>query len=151
MSAINEPLCAFLRQSQRRGSWNPRSLMPDYEKAEIVLRPRIRIFCHGEIVMGPGKAELLAHVAETESLSEAARRMKMSYMKAWLLVQTMNRSYKKPLVHAERGGRTGGRARLTSYGQRVLACYREMEELSLAAMQKPWKKVRRMLKSSQAS
>ena len=38
--------------------------------------------------MGPGKADLLTHVAETGSLSESARRMKMSYMKAWLLVQS---------------------------------------------------------------
>jgi molybdate transport system regulatory protein len=120
--------------------------MPDSEKARIILRPRIRIFRNGEIVMGPGKADLLKHVAETESLSEAARRMKMSYMKAWLLVRTMNRSYRKPLVEAERGGKTGGGARLTSYGRRVLACYKEMEELSFAAMQKPWRAMRRMLK-----
>jgi len=121
--------------------------MPDSERAKIALRPRIRILHGSEIVMGPGKAELLAHVAETESLSEAARRMKMSYMKAWLLVQVMNRSYKKPLVQAERGGTKGGGARLTSYGRRVLGCYREMEEKSLAAMHEPWKKVRRMLKN----
>ena len=69
--------------------------------------------------MGPGKADLLTHVAETGSLSESARRMKMSYMKAWLLVQVMNRSYKKPLVQAERGGTKGGGAHLTSYGRHV--------------------------------
>jgi molybdate transport system regulatory protein len=130
---------------------NPRSPMPHTEKSRIVVRPRIRVFRDGEIVMGPGKAELLAHIAETKSLSESARRMKMSYMKAWLLVQTMNRSYKKPLVQAERGGRTGGGARLTPYGQRVLAFYQEMEESSLAAIQKPWAKLRRMLRSSPVS
>ena len=70
---------------------------------------------------------------------------------AWLLVQVMNRSYRKPLVQAERGGTRGGRARLTSYGRRVLDCYREMEQRSLTAMQEPWKKVRRMLKNSPAS
>jgi molybdate transport system regulatory protein len=120
--------------------------MPDSEKTKIVLRPRIRIIQGSEIVMGPGKADLLTHVAETGSLSEAARRMKMSYMKAWLLVQVMNRSYRKPLVQAERGGTRGGGARLTSYGRRVLACYREMEQKSLAAMEEPWRKVCRMLK-----
>jgi molybdate transport system regulatory protein len=125
--------------------------MPDSEIVKIALRPRIRILRGGEIVMGPGKADLLAHVAETGSLSEAARRMKMSYMKAWLLVQVMNRSYRKPLVQAERGGTRGGGARLTSYGCRVLVCYREMEQRSLTAMQEPWKKVRRMLKNSSAS
>ena len=58
----------------------------------------------------------------------------------------MNRSYKKPLVQAERGGTKGGGAHLTSYGRHVLACYREMEQKSLTAMEEPWKKIRRMLK-----
>jgi molybdate transport system regulatory protein len=128
-----------------------RGSMPDSDKTNIAVRPRIRIIQGDEIVMGPGKAELLRHIAETGSLSEAARRMKMSYMKAWLLVQVMNRSYKKPLVQAERGGTRGGGARLTSYGRRVLDGYREMEQRSLTAMQEPWKKVRRMLKNCPAS
>ena len=128
-----------------------RGSMPDSDKTKIALRPRIRIIQGDEIVMGPGKAELLTHIAETGSLSEAARRMKMSYMKAWLLVQVMNRSYKKPLVRAERGGTRGGGARLTSYGRRVLDGYREMEQRSLTAMQEPWKRVRRMLKNCPAS
>jgi molybdate transport system regulatory protein len=125
--------------------------MPDSDKTKIALRPRIRVLHGGEIAMGPGKAELLTRIAETGSLSEAARRMKMSYMKAWLLVQVMNRSYRKPLVQAERGGTRGGRARLTSYGRRVLDCYREMEQRSLTAMEEPWKKIRGMLKNSPAS
>ena len=87
--------------------------MPDSAKTRIAVRPRIRVLRGSEIVMGPGKAELLTHIAETGSLSQAARHMKMSYMKAWLLVQVMNRSYKKPLVLAERGGTQGGGARLT--------------------------------------
>jgi molybdate transport system regulatory protein len=118
------------------------------EKPRIAVRPRIRVFCDGDIVMGPGKADLLAQIAQTKSLSESARRMKMSYMKAWLLVQTMNRSYRKPLVQAERGGKSGGGARLTPYGQQALAFYQEMEELSLAALQRPWAKLRRMLRTS---
>lgn len=121
------------------------------EKERIDLRPRIRVFRDGKIVLGPGKAELLYHIEKTESLSESARRMKMSYMKTWLLVQTMNRSYRKPLVLAKRGGKRGGGARLTPYGQRVLAFYREMEESTLAAIRRPWGKLRRMLKSTPTS
>ena len=120
--------------------------MQHSKRLGIVVRPRIRILCDDEIVMGPGKAELLAHIAETNSLSESARRMKMSYMKTWSLVQTMNRSYRKPLVHAKRGGQSGGRACLTRYGERVLAFYYEMETLSLVAMREPWRKLRRMLR-----
>lgn len=139
------------KESLHCSASKPRFYMSDPQKPKIILRPRIRILLGGEIVMGPGKAELLAHIVETRSLSESAKRMKMSYMKAWLLVQTMNRSYNKPLVQAERGGRAGGGARLTAHGRRVLSSYREMEVLSLAAIQGPWKKLRRMLKRSSPS
>jgi molybdate transport system regulatory protein len=128
------------RQNSRHAMRNP--------QANALLRPRIRVLQQGIIVLGPGKAELLLHLAETHSLSESARRMKMSYMKAWLSVQTMNRSYRKPLVQAARGGRNGGGARLTLYGERVLACYQEMERLSIKAIQGPWRRLRRMLSDS---
>lgn len=111
------------------------------------LRPRIRVYQGGEVALGPGKVELLAHVAETGSLSEAARRMKMSYMKAWLLVQLMNKCFRKPLIKAGRGGSGGGGAELTETGRKVLALYQEMEAAALASMEDPWKEMRRLLKA----
>lgn len=112
---------------------------------ESRLQPRIRVYRGREIVLGPGKAELLAHIAETGSLNRAARRMKMSYMRAWSLVQVMNSAYRRPLVKAERGGSGGGGAELTDDGRRVLALYRKMEKKSLAAMKKPWVALQRVL------
>lgn len=109
------------------------------------LSPRLRIFATGEIALGPGKAELLEHVAETGSLSEAARQMEMSYMKAWLLVQVMNRCFLQSLVTLERGGRKGGSAQLTESGKEVLALYREMERSATKAMQPAWKRLRALL------
>lgn len=111
------------------------------------LQPRIRIYAGREVALGPGKAELLKLVAETGSLSAAARKMKMSYMRAWLLVQTMNRSFRKPLVSTDRGGSGGGGATLTAEGKRVLALYNEMETNSLAAMAGPWKRLKALLKT----
>ncbi len=75
--------------------------------------------------MGPGKADLLAAIAETGSISAAARAMRMSYRRAWLLVQTINACFDPPLVEAEKGGRTGGGARLTAAGAQVLARYED--------------------------
>ncbi len=98
------------------------------------IRPRIRIHRGEDIAFGPGKAELLTRLAETGSLNRAAKHMDMSYMKAWKLVQMMNRSYRQPLVQAARGGAGGGGAKLTEFGRDVLALYREMEAASLAAM-----------------
>lgn len=112
------------------------------------LLPRLRVYVQEEIALGPGKAELLGHIAGTGSLSEAARRMEMSYMKAWLLVQVMNRCFKSPLVTLERGGSSGGGARLTPAGEEVLSLYRTMEKAALTAMTPSWDRLRQLLRST---
>ena len=76
--------------------------------------------------MGPGKADLLEAIAETGSISAAARRMRMSYRRAWLLVHTMNECFAQPLIVAEKGGKTGGGAALTETGEAILARYRQL-------------------------
>ena len=80
-----------------------------------------------EIAIGPGKAELLAAIAATGSISESARRLRMSYRRAWLLVDTMNRCFLEPVVASATGGTGGGGARVTEFGERVLARFRAME------------------------
>lgn len=112
------------------------------------LRPRIRVLCGKDVILGPGKVELLEHVEETHSLNQAAKKMGMSYMKAWLLVGLMNRSYKKPLLKMERGGSKGGGAELTETGRRVLGLYRKMHEASLQATKDPWNELRKLLRTT---
>jgi molybdate transport system regulatory protein len=87
---------------------------------------RLRILSGSSIAIGPGKADLLDAIAETGSISAAARRMGMSYRRAWLLVQTMNDCFKRPLVEAVKGGKEGGGARLTDLGDQVLTRYRRL-------------------------
>lgn len=76
--------------------------------------------------MGPGKADLLDAIAETGSISAAARRMRMSYRRAWILVDTMNSSFRSPLVVTSKGGAEGGGARLSPTGRKVLLRYRKL-------------------------
>jgi molybdate transport system regulatory protein len=80
-----------------------------------------------EIAMGPGKSELLAAIAETGSISASAKRLGMSYRRAWLLVDTMNRCFREPLVVSATGGTGGGGAHVTDFGRRVLARFRAMQ------------------------
>lgn len=94
---------------------------------------RVRILSGSTIAMGPGKADLLDAIDETGSISAAARRMRMSYRRAWLLVQTMNECFTQPLVNAAKGGKTGGGATLTPTGTKVLARYREVSETAATA------------------
>jgi molybdate transport system regulatory protein len=88
---------------------------------------KLRLLRDGEIAMGPGKAELLDAIAQTGSISAAARLMHMSYRRAWLLVDVMNRSFAEPLVHSVAGGAQGGGAHVTDAGQAVLRNFRAME------------------------
>lgn len=115
-------------------------------KPQPVLQPRFRARIGSEIAIGPGKAELLELIRDTRSIQEAARRMNMSYMRAWKLLRTMNDCFQEPLVAAERGGKGGGGARLTPTGREVLTLYRAMEEQSLRAVQATWKKLRARLR-----
>ncbi len=103
--------------------------------ATLDLKPRLLV--GGERALGPGKADLLAHIAETGSISAAAKKMEMSYSRAWSLVDTMNRRFKHPLVEAATGGKKGGGATLTEEGAAVLALYRRMQQ-KLAAETSPF-------------
>ena len=111
-----------------------------------VLHPRFRIVCRNEIAFGPGKADLLELIAGTGSIGKAASRMKMSYMRAWSLIQAMNRCFKKPLVLAAHGGAGGGGAELTETGRAVLSLYRQMENQAAKATRSAWKKMQSRLK-----
>jgi len=104
--------------------------------AKGTLRPQIRIMFRKAIAMGPGKADLLQAIGETGSISAAARCMKMSYRRAWLLVDTMNQCFDGPLVETATGGNHGGGARITELGQEVLRRYRAMDAKASAAVSK---------------
>ena len=53
--------------------------------------------------------------------------MKMSYMKAWLLIQHLEMRIRTPLVEISRGGKKGGGATLTPAGRALLDAYRAIE------------------------
>ena len=92
---------------------------------------RINLDPDGRI--GPGKIELLEHIASFGSISAAARTMQMSYKHAWDLVEDMNRVFGKPLVSAHTGGKRGGGAQLTPVGLAVVSRYRAIERAATAA------------------
>lgn len=94
---------------------------------------RLRIVFGDVVMLGPGKADLLEGIRETGSIAAAGRRMKMSYKRAWMLVETMNAAFREPLVESVRGGAQGGGACLTEAGEAVLAHYRRLEGRSAEA------------------
>lgn len=93
----------------------------------------LRVTLSESFYIGPGRADLMELIAETGSISEAAKRMGMSYKRAWGLVQVLNEGFGAPLVEASRGGNTQG-ASLTEAGREVLERYRGMQEATRKAI-----------------
>jgi molybdate transport system regulatory protein len=88
---------------------------------------RLRILFGPEVAIGPGKVALLRAIREAGSISAGARAMNMSYRRAWLLVDTMNRCFREPVVAAAPGGKGGGGATVTPFGEDVLERYARMQ------------------------
>lgn len=115
-------------------------------RSAVVLRPRWRLLCSGEIALGPGRVDLLELIGQSGSLRAAAERMGMSYMRAWQLVKYTNDCFREPVVEVVRGGKTGGGAKLTGYGKKVIALYRRTEVQSLKAVEETWRELRKLLR-----
>jgi molybdate transport system regulatory protein len=96
----------------------------------------IRIDLDPEGRIGPGKIRLLEHIHTTGSISAAGRAMEMSYKRAWDLVDEMNRIFGQAAVERQTGGKNGGGAMLTPFGESLVSRYRAIEQAaSVAARQ----------------
>ena len=97
-----------------------------------MVRPRLflRLEFGGDDRIGPGKIALLEAIERERSISAAARAMGLSYRRAWLLVDTMNRMFREPVVVARPGRASGRSADVTPVGARLVAAYRDAEARS---------------------
>jgi molybdate transport system regulatory protein len=93
----------------------------------------LRVTLSDDFYIGPGRADLLELIAESGSISEAARRMGMSYKRAWGLVQALNEGFGASLIETQRGGVEQGAA-LTPAGAEVLKRYRHMQAKTKSAI-----------------
>lgn len=77
---------------------------------------------------GRGRIDLLQRIAETGSISQAAKSMGMSYKAAWDAVDTMNNLAGAPLVERSTGGKGGGGTQLTERGRRLIASFKLIDD-----------------------
>ena len=82
--------------------------------------------------IGPGKVALLEEIARSGSISAAGRALRMSYRRAWELVEDLNRHLGTPVVATAAGGTGGGGARLTEAGTALITEYRALEAAATA-------------------
>jgi molybdate transport system regulatory protein len=84
----------------------------------------LRLERAGEALLDGKRLAVLEGIAATGSITRAARAAGVSYRTAWLAVDHLNAAAGEPLVERRQGGRRGGGARLTPYGERLAAVYR---------------------------
>jgi molybdate transport system regulatory protein len=117
----------------------------------VMARLSIRIdFEPSRSALGPGMAELLERIASQGSIRRAAASMDMSYRKAWLLIQEVQRTFDGPVVTAAAGGIAGGGTQLTELGGKLLQCYRRIEAGAARAVQPDLKLLAQMVKADAA-
>jgi molybdate transport system regulatory protein len=96
-------------------------------------RLTVRVDFGSDRALGPGKIRLLEAVRNSGSISQAGRSLDMSYRRAWLLIDDMNRCFREPVVAAQPGGAQGGGAALTAFGEELIQKYRAIETQATAA------------------
>jgi molybdate transport system regulatory protein len=101
------------------------------DERRVVLTIRVDFGRPGSL--GPGKIRLMELISKHGSISAAGKEMGMSYRRAWLLVDDINRMFRSPLVEKQTGGSGGGGARLTKLGRDVVGRYRAIEGAAATA------------------
>jgi molybdate transport system regulatory protein len=99
----------------------------------VETRLTVRVDFGADRALGPGKIRLLEAVKDFGSISQAGRSLEMSYRRAWLLIDDMNRCFREPVVAAQPGGAQGGGAALTAFGEELIEKYRAIETRATAA------------------
>jgi molybdate transport system regulatory protein len=101
-----------------------------------VARFRMRVTAGDTILVGPGKISLLEAIRDTRSITAAAKSMGMSYRRAWILVDELNRSLASAAVASAIGGERGGGSALTDVGHELVEVYRRIEATAARACAK---------------
>ena len=94
------------------------------------------IECDGQRFFGPGPVELLELIAVTGSISQAAKKMNMSYKKAWEIITRLNKNAASPLVLTSQGGEHGGGSSVSEEAKEMIAFYRQLRENFLQFLEK---------------
>ncbi|MDM0025270.1 winged helix-turn-helix domain-containing protein [Variovorax saccharolyticus] len=115
-----------------------------------IVRFRMRITAGETIAIGPGKIRLLEAIAETGSLTAAAKSIDMSYRRAWILINELNGALKQPAVESAKGGEHGGGSHVTAVGLQLIERYRKIEATAAASCKAEIQALTRLLGSPAA-
>lgn len=111
-------------------------------------RLTLRVDFGADRALGPGKVRLLETIRDTGSISQGGRALGMSYRRAWLLVDDLNRCFRHTVIDTQPGGAHGGGATLTAFGRELIRDYRAIEVAAAAAVEQRLNKLERRLRVS---
>jgi len=111
---------------------------------EYKIKSRIWIEVDNKVLLGEGRVRLLKAIEETGSLSKAARSIQISYKKAWTMVDSVNKSAKKPVTESSTGGKGGGGATLTEYGKKLIQVFEDINKNCWTHLDSEIKKINKL-------
>lgn len=120
--------------------------MSDLRRLNEVAKLILRVDLGAGKAIGPGKIRLLEAIRDSGSISRGGRSLGMSYRRAWMLVDSLNRTFRRKAVTAQPGGESGGGARVTPFGLTLIATYRAIERRAQQAATRELATLRRALK-----
>ncbi|QKX04023.1 LysR family transcriptional regulator [Aquimarina sp. TRL1] len=94
----------------------------------VKIKSRIWIEVDDNVLIGEGRVRLLKAIENTGSLSKAAKKLNMSYKKAWDLIYSMNNATSCPVITTTIGGKNGGGAVLTEHGKTLIDFFEELNK-----------------------
>lgn len=108
------------------------------------IKSRIWIEYENHVLLGEGRVQLLKAINETGSLSKAAKSINISYKKAWDLIDSVNKSAKKPVTRTITGGKGGGGAELTEYGKSLISVFDDINKNCWDFLDKQLEKIEKL-------
>lgn len=90
---------------------------------QLELKSKFWIEVNGIKFFGPGPLQLLKLIEETGSINQAAKKMQMSYKKAWEIVNRLNETTGHQFVLTSAGGKNGGGSAISGKAREMIEKY----------------------------
>jgi molybdate transport system regulatory protein len=127
----DRPVALSSKRQRAASDGRTLALVPRFANAPVrgsettMITVRVFLRLSPDTRIGLGKIQLLEAIETAGSISAAARALKMSFRRAWELLDHMNKAFGRPVVTGHPGS-TGG-AELTALGRDVVRRYRDIE------------------------
>lgn len=96
---------------------------------QAILRPRIKLSFDREAPFFNSRLKLLLFlISDTKNMRKACAAMAISYGKAWVMINELERELGYFVVERSHGGKMGGNTSLTEQGEAFLLAYQQYEE-----------------------